>query len=290
MLRTGKRAVIVAMSLVWLVAVAQAESHAGSTPKVVHSKDYKKFPKGSPEAVLTDFIEADLGDFYNRDADERFPLWWNLTEKGGIPEDDNLKLFINSYNVKKIETISSVEAVIALELDVRAISPFSTPESKTSRPITVALDGTVYKADGDLFIERVFGKDEVSNKIIKKIPGQYIVPSGNRKWMLLVRVIKKANQWVIANDSVPPQVSYLSTVISILHSARKETVAFKEACKSKKNFSPKIFGNNELIKREINNDYQKFVTSYCDSEHMRIRDVVISRYDKNIRNLQISGQ
>ena len=107
-----------------LLAGFTTNCHANDTKKREgHSKGYREFPSNSPEAVLTAFIEADLGDIFNRDNDDRYHLWWELTELGGAPDNDGyMRLYVNSYKILKTAgSNSDRERVINLELDVRVI-------------------------------------------------------------------------------------------------------------------------------------------------------------------------
>jgi len=86
------------------------------------SKDYKAYPPGTPEDVVTKFIEyADLGKDANRQADERFPLFWPLTEKSEVPENSQ-RLIIKSYKISGKKELPSGDVIVGLKLDVRALA------------------------------------------------------------------------------------------------------------------------------------------------------------------------
>jgi hypothetical protein len=117
-----KHCALVFCLVAMLLAGYVVESHAKEKNTQQYSKDYKAFPSESPEAVVTSFVEyADLGKNANRQADERYPLFWSLTELSEVP-DNSQRLIIKSYKIDGKNTLPSGDVIVRLTMDVRAIA------------------------------------------------------------------------------------------------------------------------------------------------------------------------
>jgi hypothetical protein len=235
-----------------LLACSVADSHANDTKAQQYSKDYKTFPAGSPEAVVTSFVEyADLGKGANREADERFPLFWSLTELGEVP-DNSQRLIINSYKVDGKNTLPTGDVIVWLKIDVRAIHLSSCDSGRSSaynyqmnncewRDRTVIIHNStsgreypVSTADTQAFIQYVFGNSETGKAILSKKKGMYAIPKATREWKFKIRLVKKKGKWLISQDSVPIEVSYIDDEIKSYRSMVRHGNEAIEICEGKR--------------------------------------------------------
>jgi len=203
------------------------------------SKDYKAYPPGSPEDVVTKFIEyADLAKGANRQADERFPLFWSLTELSKVP-DDSQRLIIKSYKIGDKKVLPSGDVIIGLKLDVRAIALSSCdPKAIGSynyqrnnchwreRTVIIHDSTAAYKgwrvntALTEHFYKYVFGNDSKIAKDLLTVSTKpydvqriYTIPKTTRNWTFEIRLVKKKSKWLISQDSVPIEVKYIDEEI-----------------------------------------------------------------------------
>ncbi len=268
------------MLLAGNVSICDAKSNKN---KQQHSKDYKKFPDGSPEVVLTAFVEADLGDLYNRDNDDRYPLWWNLTERGGIPEDGYLKLYIYSYSItnKSIDKQSG-DAIINLVMDVRAIWASGNPTDSNViswRGVPVNIGNTKYSSQTKQFVEAVFGKTEIANRILNKEIGYYPVPKDKRKWVFPVRMVNKKGKWLIAMESVPLETSYLSSKIDWYKEERNKEIAINDVCNGMRKIdSHSMKPYTDDVKKKNGSNPQKFKDKFCKEDDIKARENNVKEY------------
>jgi hypothetical protein len=179
------RIVVIACLLIGVTSFDGNDCFAQNN-KQKHSADYKAFPTGSPEAVVTAFIETDLGDVFNRENDERYHLWWDLTEKGGAPEDCQ-RLIIDSYKIarKRIEARTG-DVIVDLEMNVCAIQlmgvisreKYETTNYCRWRSIVRTNENRFSLVSPKEFLEHIFGKNNISANILQKKDDYYIVPKG----------------------------------------------------------------------------------------------------------------
>lgn len=239
-----------------LLVFNAANCHAKNKNAEQFSKDYKAYPAGSPEDVVTKFIEyADLAKGAHREADERYPLFWSLTETSFVPEDAQ-KLIIKSYSINGKSTLPSGDVIVNLKLDVRAISERSC-DSKSSgynkqlnnckwRDRTVVIHNSatnrkdrVSAASTDEFIQNVFGNSEISKEILSGkndmsfMERIFTIPKATRIWEFEVRLVNKKGKWLISQDSVPIQLVYIDEEIKNYNRVVMGGYKTKDICEGK---------------------------------------------------------
>jgi len=233
-----------------------ANCHAKNKKAEQFSKDYKAYPAGSPEDVVTKFIEyADLAKGAHRDDGDRYPLFWSLTETSFVPEDAQ-KLIIKSYSINGKSTLPSGDVIVNLKLDVRAISERSC-DSKPSgynkqlnnckwRDRTVLIHNSasnredrVSAASTDMFMQYVFGNSDLVQKIIYgknsvPTPKIYAVPKATRIWEFEIRLVKKKGKWLISQDSVPIQLEDIDGELIEYKELVNKGIEITEICEGKR--------------------------------------------------------
>ena len=257
-----------------------------------HSKDYKQYPAGSPEAVLTAFVEADLDNVFNRQDDDRYPVWWDLTELGGA-QDSYQELIINSYEIDRVPGGQPADLILNLKVDVKMIWVGGNANDTSSD----WLDRTVYfkKIKMSLspvksFMTKVFGEDsKTANKIIDKVSGYYDVPKKNSEWVFPIRMVKKNTKWVISMESIPLQLSIARAHSDWYKKLYLDELAFDEVCNGTRKIDNYImgkyaYGDVEKIGRNVN----MFTTKYCTYDAIFLRQKIIRAYKTTINTLDRS--
>jgi hypothetical protein len=212
-------------------------------------------PDVSPEFVVVNFIElADLGKDASREDGERYSLFWALTEYETVP-DSSQSLIIKSYKIDGMNYFSSKEVIVRLKLDVRAIRLVGCAPNGNDlahsylkkqlndcnwrNRIVNIYDSNIRTftrfnlSDSNRFINYVFGRDEVAKEIVAKKPSIYLVPKNKRIWVFEVRVIKKKGRWLISNDSIPLEMSYIDNEIEIYSEMIETWKKRKDICDGK---------------------------------------------------------
>ncbi len=266
-----------------------------SGKEVLQSKDYKHFDAGSPSAVLTALVEADLGDYFNRENEDRYALWWKLTEIGGVPDNDYyIKLLIKSYKIILKNKDANNNYYLELELDVRAISASGDTKDKAPvswRNIPVVVGNNVYGSGTKEFVEAVFGRDETSRKILAKEHGHFIVPVDKRTWVFPVRMIKPKDDWLIAMDSVPFQVNYVSSAVKLYKSEINREKAIINVCSGLRKVDNYVLERETYdVKRAIKHDLTKFKAKFCTEKYLKSERAIIFFYESLIDHLNLAAK
>ena len=278
---------VIAIHLMLLVGFT-TNCHANDTIKRErHSKDYREFPSNSPEAVLTAFIEADLGDIFNRGNDDRYPLWWELTELGGVPDNDGyLKLYINSYKILK-NTGSNIdqERVLNLELDVRVIRISSDKKNSDKicwRSVPIHINSNKYHSTDSSFVKSVC-KGTQTIKIPPSEPSYITIDNSKRIWILPVLMIKKKGKWLIAMESLPLQVAYVHSEVDWYQEQINREIATDNVCLGKRKIDNYVMEQQlDYIKKEIGHNTSKFRSIFCSANSKRSMSNAINNWNETI--------
>ena len=233
-----------------------------------HSKDYKKFPAGSPEAVLTAFVEADLESLDNRSDDNRYPLWWDLTETPGQTSDDKryIELIIKSYKIVGT-TIENNKGIATVNLEMYVLAFYSAGRSLNKwEGVPVNLGTAKYATNSKVFLKEVLGSN--IEKIMNKDNSSYPVQKEKRKWIFPVKMIKKNGKWVIANGYIPINSMYVRTDIKNIEKRLFDNKSSMEVCNGKLSLQTymKKIRPIDHITTEIGTDMNKFKAHYCRPE------------------------
>lgn len=236
--------------------------------KQQYSKDYKKFPAGSPEAVLTAFVEADLGDLDNRGDDRRYPLWWDLTETPGQTSDDKpyINLIIKSYKIVG-STIDNGKGIATVNLEMDVLVFCSEGRSFSEwEGMPVNLGTAKYAINSEVFLKEVLGSN--LEKIMNKESFSYPVQKDKRKWTFPIQMVKKDGKWVIANGYIPHRSMYVSTDIKNIEKRLFDNKSSMEVCNGKLSLQTymKKIRPIDHITTEIGTDMNKFNAHYCRPE------------------------
>ena len=247
----------------------------------VHSKDSKSFPRNSAKTVLTAFVEADLGDFNNRQNDDRYPLWWGLTERGGAPEDDGVKLFIQSYKITENTTKKKIrDMILNLEMDVRAFWLSGDPKisGASRRDVNVVVAGSMYSLGESNFFEAVLGKGGNAVILHRNKADYYYVPKDKRKWVFPVRMIKVKGKWVIATGSVPPEAFYGNKLLDLYSCEINKRRKINEICAGRRPFDTKIMESYRYLQSPTGSNESRFRSQFCGETDIRIREESVDKF------------
>lgn len=255
-----------------------------------YSKDYKKYPDGSPEAVLTAFIESDLGDMDNRDIDERYPLWWRLTEKPGLAGNDKryLQLTITSYRIceTSIDTVNGA-VTVNLEMDVRYLSTLGFDFKKWGG-VPVMVNGIEYLTNSEQFIKDVFG-EKAPSIINNEANNFYSVQKDKRKWLFPVRMKSINNKWVISNSTIPIQATNISMVIHVIKTQIFKHQSVKEVCSGNLSFQKYVREKRYVgmvSMEETGTDLKAFRNHFCTPNEIESIEQSIINFGKTIQQLK----
>jgi hypothetical protein len=267
-----------------LITVSGTDCYAETNrPTQRHSKDFKRFPAGSPEAVVTKFIESDFEDSVDRAL--------NLTETGDIPTCGYPRLFIKSYKiVNKVIDPKSGEVTVNLALDVRAIHSDGNrhPEDTCSKKVILVNDEKYSFSgikDTKELIEKIIN-DKISPTYDKY--DYYFLPASKRKWVLPVRMVRKRGQWLIENGSIPLLTIQISAEIADLTKSMKGYQAIDDVCSGKltiKNYVKKKL-NFDYSTTEIGADLKRFKMEHCSKDMNSFRKEVINNTAKSIQDFK----
>jgi hypothetical protein len=270
---------IVTMLFVVTAHICQAKDKKCA---IQYSKDFKKYPDGSPEAVLTAFVEADL-----ENTDDRF---LRLTEFGTIPDDSYPKLFINSYKISaKTCDKKTGDVLLDLEMDVRVIWPKENIRKIIiqQKAKTIYVDSIKYSSDSTQFLEAVFNDTDMSNN--EKY--YYSMPTNRRKWVFPVRMVNKQGKWLLATDTIPYKSCYLIAEIDWHAKYMLESIAMNDVCRGKRKFDPKIIQRKlNTVREKIGNDIRKFKAEYCTPEVLSGRNLSIREDMQIIQQLEAAAE
>ncbi|GFO56972.1 hypothetical protein GMSM_39790 [Geomonas sp. Red276] len=249
------------------------------------NKSNQKCSTSKPEDVLTCFVEADLSDYSNRSDDDRYPLWWDLTENGGAPQD-SLKFVVRSYKIQQLGTYDAKTAVLGLEIDARALVS-NGQKIEDWRKLTVSTNGVTYSTNTNVFVESIFGKGEISERIRAREDDLYTLPIKNRTLMFTIKVIKKNGKWVISKENIPLEMTRLQEAIAYFTTLKKMDVANNDVCDDKLSF--KIYINKKLqngyVLSEVKGDEKKFRRKMCTDDGYKSRLESISSFSKILATL-----
>lgn len=283
--------------LLTIVVTVRVKDCSAKDKKSQHySKDYKAFPNGSPEAIVTAFVEADLGDIFNRENDDRYYLWWDLTEREGAPEDCQ-RLIINSYKIARKRTEQRTgDIIVDLEMDVRAVQLVDDIlKNETNETRNYCKWRGIIRADGNRFsllntrgfVEQIFGNNDNTVSILQKKGGYYVVPKGKRKWTFEIRLVNKKSKWLISNDSIPIVSSYIGNIINDYKKYISGLNRMNEVCDGKRVLDKSILAEYEFgDDKKIALNFQKYKAKYCAEDRTSNRNDAIKEFASIIRLLE----
>jgi hypothetical protein len=266
-----------------------------------YSKDYKAFPPGSPEAVVTNFIEfADLGKDANRQADERYPLFWSLTEQSSVP-DNSQSLIIKSYKITGNNSLPSGDVIVNLKMDVRAIAITSCKNNDdyynkqvnycnwreriiNIRDITTNTVNYNNTANTQQFINYVFSETKTADDIIAKISGIYAVPKNKRDWIFDIKLLWKKDKYLISTDSIPLEAKYIYDEINSYKIDIYYLNAMNEVCNGKRKLDRSIVQDYDF--RIIGLDLLKYKAKYCSHNKIEKRGDAINDLSNILQSLE----
>ena len=252
--------------------------------KQQYSNDFKEFPAGSPEAVLTTFIESDF-----KDAEDRY---LNLTESGDIPNCGYPTLLINSYKINnKFVDKQTGEVTVNLELDVRAI------EAGANRdPDAQCKNKTIYVNNSKRTLSSVGSTNHFVETILeqpllnsdKQDNNYYFVPKDRRKWSFPVRMVKRQGKWVIATESIPLITTYVSMEINAFINQIFKYNSIIEVCKGKLSIQRYVKEKRQLdyASTEIGTDLKRFRNKYCTTNEVESIEIHINTMMQTIKKLK----
>ena len=291
------RIVFITISLFYLLLaghVTYCYASDQNNSKYQHSKDYKNFPVNSPEAVLTAFVGADLGDIFNRNNDDRYPLWWGLTELGGVPDNDGyLKLYIKSYKITTSDKASQANhKTLNLELDVRVIWSSGNPKDISIinwRSIPVTVGDTSYLSNTQQFVKAVLGNN--ANRVLKKEVDFYPVTKNNRSWVIQVQMIKKNGKWLIATKTLPFQSAYVNSEVLYYKEEVGREIETNKVCEGKRGVDQYIMERQlDYVKKEIGKSFKKFRAKFCTENDLKVRSRFIEGGISTIQKLNSAAE
>ena len=274
-----------------LLAAFTTNCHANDSKKRArHSKDYREFPAGSPEAVLTAFIETDLGDIFNRQDDDRYPLWWRLTESCGAPEDYQ-KLIIDSYQItRQVVNSPPDEVILNLAVDVKSIGIDGNPQDKNTgwRNLIVYIEDVQHSlASTKSLLEYLYGSENsIVNKILRSEGGYYKIPINKHLWNFPVTMILSNNKWLISTKTIPIQMAYTISHVNYYKKLIADRKIFDDICIGKQKLQSSILRQYSYSDYEtIGVNYRKYKQKYCTDEEKAFRQKLINDYSNTIKIL-----
>lgn len=304
--------VLMACLFALLITGSVKEGFAKDKRMQQYSKDYKAYPAGSPEAVVTAFIEfADLGKGANRQDDERLSLFWSLTEQSSVP-DNSQSLLIKSYEIAGKSLLPSGDAIVKLKMDVRAIKLIpcypkdsNSVHSRYNEQINNCnwRERTVYIGDSvtgsskrintsnnSSFINYVFGEGRESSGILANISDIYVVPKNKREWTFEVRLIKRKNRWLISTDSIPLESGYVSKEIKEYNENVDLVNTMNDVCYGKRVLDKSIikyydFGDDKIIGLNL----QKYKDKYCTKKYLNDGNSALKEYITTLQLLKTAN-
>jgi hypothetical protein len=276
--------ITIALLLQALITGSSTDCYAETNrPTQRHSKDFKRFPAGSPEAVVTKFIESDFEDSVDRAL--------NLTETGHIPICGYPRLFIKSYKiVNKVIDPKNGEVTVNLALDVRAVHTDGNrrPEDTCSKKIILVNDEKCIFSgikNTKEFIETI-----INGKVSSSYNNfdYYFLPANKRKWVLPVRMVRKRSQWLIENGSIPLLSIYISSEIASHKAEILKYKAINDVCSGKLPINQYVSRKLQLdyATTEIGTNLKRFKAECCRKHDIDYRIITISEIMDSLKDFE----